>query len=783
MKFNHNGTEVQTSGQIENNKVSIDTANIDFIITILSTNLYSNPIQSFLRETVSNAWDSHMEAGVTEPVILELGTNTEGQDYCKIQDFGVGLSPERFNTVYRNIGSSTKRDSNTQIGGFGIGRFSALAYSDMVNITSIFDGQEYEYLMYKDGNSISIDLLHQKPTNNRNGVTVKVNIKNGDTTNFIKGIRSQLSYFENLFIDTTYLKTSENAYHSVVVLYDDIRDMAKDFNESVIKKYNNFYVSSINKYKMSILLGKVLYPLNINELTSSVNTYGLDFQHYPIALKFDIGELEVTPNREQILYTDRNIATIEDKLNKALAEIQDIITETANKDYTDLEEYINAIKTKMTITLLSQDDKTVEMTVPGAVSNATLNGVKYDNKPFIETYNAIRTVNMFPVSFKIYNGQLSGSESLNFTKLNISNTLSNLDKVYISTKSELNNYTKSWIRETFKQDSLFIYPIKNNKDIIKKYVKEVKALSLTPGYNRNAFLFDMKNFKVIARYFFDKLKSIKTITNTSTPQSYIDKKKAEMKLKRGLSSKSLVDWKLNMNLYPLRQSNVQNKMVPEAKTISLGDLKKEYKKILVVYDEKDSATLRRLASILLYDSDTKFIEVAPTKMKHLEKLPNFIHLDKYMETPNYSALRNIATAQLIKENFPNLVYLNKIKNLNKISERLSESVHKLFDFMDTYLSRFRPSNQEDKDILKEICSICEEKNYYNEEMLLLMNSNKNLIQDATFLIDFSSGMSNEIPNKQLPTILDYVVARKLFLPNTQVLNEIKNPQILTNENN
>ena len=110
---------------IQENQVSIDPKNIEHIITILSSNLYSNPEESFLRETVSNAWDAQVEANNTkDPIILSF---KEGNDYLEdttiaIRDFGTGISPERFKEVYLNIGSSTKRQSNEFIGGFGKGK-------------------------------------------------------------------------------------------------------------------------------------------------------------------------------------------------------------------------------------------------------------------------------------------------------------------------------------------------------------------------------------------------------------------------------------------------------------------------------------------------------------------------------------------------------------------------------------------------------------------------------------------------------------------------------------
>ena len=104
--------DIKTYGDIQEFKTSIKETDLEFIATLLSSNLYSNPESSFIREIVSNAWDSHVEAGTTNvPVIIKI------DDRVTIRDYGTGLSPERFNEVYRNIGSSTKRGTNDYIGG------------------------------------------------------------------------------------------------------------------------------------------------------------------------------------------------------------------------------------------------------------------------------------------------------------------------------------------------------------------------------------------------------------------------------------------------------------------------------------------------------------------------------------------------------------------------------------------------------------------------------------------------------------------------------------------
>lgn len=133
MILNTTNSESQYIGDIKENVVGIDKENINFITTLLTSSLYSKPLQSFFRETVSNAYDSCVEAGKDNYIIIYIETKNKDNKtyniynyyydstYCtiSIRDYGTGLSPERFNTIYTNIGSSTKRESNDYIGMFG----------------------------------------------------------------------------------------------------------------------------------------------------------------------------------------------------------------------------------------------------------------------------------------------------------------------------------------------------------------------------------------------------------------------------------------------------------------------------------------------------------------------------------------------------------------------------------------------------------------------------------------------------------------------------------------
>lgn len=129
MIINSEGGVKQTIGQTTEYKTTIDVENLAFITTLLSSNLYSNPEDSFIREIVSNGWDSHVEAGNTDtPLLVRIkrGSSSYNSYDITIRDYGTGLSKEQFENLFCKIGSSTKRESNAYHGCFGKNKFGIL---------------------------------------------------------------------------------------------------------------------------------------------------------------------------------------------------------------------------------------------------------------------------------------------------------------------------------------------------------------------------------------------------------------------------------------------------------------------------------------------------------------------------------------------------------------------------------------------------------------------------------------------------------------------------------
>lgn len=371
MIINTNESQIELIGDIKEFKTGIDPKNLELITTLLSSNLYSAPERSFIREIVSNAWDSHVEAGTTDiPVLIKIG-----DDYVTIRDFGTGMSEERFKDVYCNIGSSTKRGSNDFIGGFGIGKFSSLAVSDTVSITSYYNGKAYHYMMVKDGNHITNNLITVTDTEEKNGVEITVsNLTN--MSRYYDALK-YIVFFPNIYVDSKFKNS---------------------INDTKIKFFKNFVYSSVNT-PFKLLLGNVLYPLEMDILGygSKERDFIYKIGGTGLAIRFNIGEIEVTPNRESIIYSDKTVEIIKNRIKDAITEFYSMIDNVVVKDYNNVGEwallltsrlYFDVLENKITSTY-NGDNISFNLSDLSAIP--TFKGKSYSIDVMNAVYNLIRS--------------------------------------------------------------------------------------------------------------------------------------------------------------------------------------------------------------------------------------------------------------------------------------------------------------------------------------------------------------------------------------------------------
>jgi len=166
---------------------------VSAVIEILRSKLYSNPIQTLVQEYLCNGRDAMREINskksiqVTVPVPLN--------PVFKVRDFGPGVNPDRMENVFIMYGASTKRKSNKQTGGFGIGSKIAWAYTDSFTITTFIDGIKRVYCAHIGVNKNGmLDLLSTEKTNERNGTEIQLAVS-GDDLHAFKNAIFRATYF------------------------------------------------------------------------------------------------------------------------------------------------------------------------------------------------------------------------------------------------------------------------------------------------------------------------------------------------------------------------------------------------------------------------------------------------------------------------------------------------------------------------------------------------------------------------------------------------------------
>ena len=315
-------TDKEIQYTVEPRKMRLSNNAAAKVFQMFTKNVYSNPIGTVVREIVSNCFDSHVEACVNYPVIIKKSIDANDVMYISFIDYGVGMSEERIYDIYGVYFETTKDETDELIGGYGIGGKTPFAYmrynenkidyDNSFYVITNYNNVKYTYLMMEGLESPEIALLHTEFTTDRNGTEVRIPILKKDLKSFKKEIVKQLYYFENIIFEGFEIPETE---------YPDEHDKIINADYQIVRgKSFLFRGKDCNDY-VHVCLGRVAYPIDFSVLNLNSSDFSI-----PIALRFDIGELNVTLSRESLDYSkeDKN-NLIKSRLIEAMSEIKELL--------------------------------------------------------------------------------------------------------------------------------------------------------------------------------------------------------------------------------------------------------------------------------------------------------------------------------------------------------------------------------------------------------------------------------------------------------------------------
>ena len=305
---------------------TIDAEEMRYISSLLRNN-YSDTILATVRETFANAIDANKEANSKSPVSIFCPTRVDPN--YRVRDFGRGLSEAQLFGLYTKYGRSTKRGDNLSIGGFGIGRFAPLSYTDSFTVTSHQDGTAIVISVYVDesGDTRFTKIAETKSTE-PNGIQISVAVKNGDIENFQTAITKV-----TFFCDEKFDAVNFNIFKPNWIVKN------KDWG---VHRQRNFGGDAM------VVMGGVAYPLDLSSFENhpvasnkTFQAFSRSYFHQNMVLFFPVGSLSLHHSREALEYNvptknaiARTIVALEKEaasaVQKELDQISDV-TEFFNK--------------------------------------------------------------------------------------------------------------------------------------------------------------------------------------------------------------------------------------------------------------------------------------------------------------------------------------------------------------------------------------------------------------------------------------------------------------------
>ena len=241
--------------------LNTDSALAQSLLIQRLTELYEDPIEATVRETVSNAIDAVSVATSGSEPEVHIYKPTSLNPVFTVKDNGVGMTYEDLKNVYSKYGASTKADDLEQIGAYGLGAKAPLSYGTEFTVTSVKDGEKTTIMVAREEMTNFIKIVESKETDEPTGTTVSIPLKNSDVLRFEANIKkyqeTPIDKNVKLFIDDEPISTEQftllsdkilihkgdkNTFGRVWVENDKIIQLLSDISIERLKNSLNYVI-------------------------------------------------------------------------------------------------------------------------------------------------------------------------------------------------------------------------------------------------------------------------------------------------------------------------------------------------------------------------------------------------------------------------------------------------------------------------------------------------------------------------------------------------------------
>jgi hypothetical protein len=282
---------------------------------ILIDKLYANKIQSITREIWSNALDAHVMAGCANRP-FDVSFPHVFDPTFRVRDYGISLTHEQVMTLYTTVFESTKEDTNTQVGKFGLGSKSPFAYTDTFTVSAVLNGEKRHYAAMIGSDGVpTINFMGSAPTDEENGVEVAFPVDKGDVAAFADAAKRVSLGFA----------VKPNVTNYKFEGWPTVNPIMEGKGWVILSEGMPGYRSTAYAR-----MGCVLYPISVDALTGLTHLESTLLRS-PAVIEFEMGELEMTASREELSYgRDEPTAA---SIMRRVAQVLDDITAIANVRY------------------------------------------------------------------------------------------------------------------------------------------------------------------------------------------------------------------------------------------------------------------------------------------------------------------------------------------------------------------------------------------------------------------------------------------------------------------